>query len=475
MNRGLHVCVDKAYAFSYSHLQTPINVLSRQAHEAEAAEKGAAHRHESRSDDGQPMDLRPRCEEKIRYLVRKGVDIPNPLTLDIGDEVQVEQISARGVKIYPGCRIYGSQTVIGEGAQIGHEGPATLENCQIGPEVELKGGFFKESVFLDKASMGWGTHVREGCILEEQASGAHCVGLKQTILFPFVTLGSLINFCDCLMAGGTNRRNHSEVGSSYIHFNFTPDGDKTTPSLIGDVPRGVMLDQPPVFLGGQGGMVGPLRVGYGNVVAAGSILRHDLPEENKLVVTKTHKEIITKYTPGRYTDLPRTVFNNLLYLANLTALEEWYIHVRRSFFARQEFGDLLYHGALRKLAMAKEERIKRLKDMAQKALVSAKKDRPDGTAAVQKREFHDALEELPEMFSCRVRPQEVDEERERFLSAFRDHREEGGQGYLEVIKAMPKELSGRGTLWLQRIVEDLCRRAADRMPSLAILGKFSKP
>lgn len=76
--------------------------------------------------------------------------------------------------------------------------------------------------------MGSGAHVRGGTILEEEANGAHTVGLKQTILMPFVTLGSLINFCDVLLAGGTSRTNHSEVGSSYIHFNFTPDGDKTT-------------------------------------------------------------------------------------------------------------------------------------------------------------------------------------------------------------------------------------------------------
>jgi bifunctional UDP-N-acetylglucosamine pyrophosphorylase/glucosamine-1-phosphate N-acetyltransferase len=98
--------------------------------------------------------------------------------------------------------------------------------------------------------------VRAGTIFEEQASIAHTVGLKQTILFPFVTLGSLINFCDCFMAGGTSRENHSEVGSSYIHFNYTPNQDKATASLIGDVPHGVMLNQNPIFLGGQGGWWG---------------------------------------------------------------------------------------------------------------------------------------------------------------------------------------------------------------------------
>jgi UDP-N-acetylglucosamine/UDP-N-acetylgalactosamine diphosphorylase len=90
--------------------------------------------------------------------------------------------------------------------------------------------------------------------LEEEASGAHAVGLKQTIFLPFVTAGSLINFCDALIAGGTSRKDHSEIGSSYIHFNYTPHQDKATPSLIGDVPHGVMLDQPAIFLGGQGGL-----------------------------------------------------------------------------------------------------------------------------------------------------------------------------------------------------------------------------
>jgi len=193
------------------------------------------------------MDFKPRSHEKIRRLLSKGVDIPNPSSVDIGDEVNIDLISEQGVKIYPGCRIYGNKTVISSGCQLGYEAPVTMENCQLGPTVELKGGFFSKSVFLEQAKMGMGACVREGSIMEEQASGAHCVGLKQTILFPFVTLGSLINFCDCFMAGGTSRQNHSEVGSSYIHFNFTPDADKTTPSLIGDVPRGVMLNQPPIF------------------------------------------------------------------------------------------------------------------------------------------------------------------------------------------------------------------------------------
>jgi UDP-N-acetylglucosamine/UDP-N-acetylgalactosamine diphosphorylase len=51
---------------------------------------------------GENMDIQPRCYDKVIQLINKGVDVPNPLTLDLGDEVRVDQISGDGVKIYPG-------------------------------------------------------------------------------------------------------------------------------------------------------------------------------------------------------------------------------------------------------------------------------------------------------------------------------------------------------------------------------------
>jgi len=101
------------------------------------------------------MELRQPCAEKVLRLIEKGVKIPNPLTIDIGEEVSVDRVSGQGVRIYPGCRIYGEKTVISAGTQIGYEGPVTIENCQIGPKVELKGGYFSRSVFLRGSSMEW--------------------------------------------------------------------------------------------------------------------------------------------------------------------------------------------------------------------------------------------------------------------------------------------------------------------------------
>ena len=409
------------------------------------------------------MELKPATRDKIERLINKGVVIPNPLSIDIGDEVDTERISGDGIKIYPGCRIYGDKTVISSGAQIGREGPVTIEDCQIGPRVELKGGYFSKSVFLQQANLGLGAQVREACILEEEAGGAHCVGLKQTILFPFVTLGSLINFCDCLMAGGTSRKNHSEVGSSYIHFNFTPDADKTTASLLGDVPRGVMLNQPPIFLGGQGGIVGPIRLGFGNVVAAGSILRKDVPTDGQLIVGKAATGRTTGFQPKAYPGLSRIVRNNFIYLANLAALEQWYAHVRQPFFQEQEFGGLIYQGALEKLMMATKERCKRLEEMGSKLSTSLN----GHSGEPGRRELAENAVRIRELLANDETHRADSRQKDQFFAGLQKNRQKGA-GYLETIQHLPNDVLQEGTRWLDQIVDSIVRLLASQVPAMEL-------
>jgi bifunctional UDP-N-acetylglucosamine pyrophosphorylase/glucosamine-1-phosphate N-acetyltransferase len=405
------------------------------------------------------MELQPRGYKKVVQLIDKGATIPNPSSLHIGDEVDLAHIAGKGVTVYPGCRIYGAKTVICPGVTLGAEGSVTVDDCALGPKVELKGGYFKESVFLEKCTMGLGAEVREACLLEEEANGAHCVGLKQTILFPYVTLGSLVNFCDCLLAGGSSRKDHSEVGSSYVHFNYTPDGDKTTASLFGDVPRGVMLNQPPIFLGGQGGAVGPLRVGYGSVVAAGSILRRDVVEDRRLVFASPARGMQRAHSPGVYNDLARIVRNNVLYLANLVALEEWYRVVRHQFFARQDLGELMYSAALGVLAAAKDERSRRLEEMA------AKVPGLDSAGA----EFRERVAEVCGVFKERPDHQ-VGREGEEFLTTFLSKTDWASQDYVETVQSLSPELAAKGSQWLQQIVDGLCLRASTLLGSMELFG-----
>ncbi len=370
----------------------------------------------------------------------RGITLHEPQTLAL--DVAPGQI-APGVEIFPGCRISGGTTSIGPGCVIGAEGPATLVDCQLGRDVRFCGGFAEGAVFLDGASVGSGAHIRPGTLLEEQASVAHTVGLKQTLLMPYVTLGSLINFCDCLMAGGTGLKDHSEVGSSYIHFNFTAHQDKATASLMGDVPRGVMLDQPPVFLGGQGGLVGPTRIAYGTVVAAGTLCRRDVTEEGLLVFGQTGgRQKETPYNLRQYGDIDRICRNNFTYAGNIHALAAWYAHIRPLLTPDAPYAQACLAGARRQIAAVASERVAQLDKLAGKIATNP-----------GERESHRKLLALrPRLAELLGLPAAFPAPPAELVDGI-------GQGtYLETIKALPEAAKTAGTAWLQSIVDSVAGR-----------------
>lgn len=408
---------------------------------------------------------------KIDILRRKGVYIPNPETVLVGEEVDVDRISANGVRIFAGCKLTGAGTFIADNVTLGLEGPATVEDCQVGPGVSLKGGFFQRAVFLEGAAMGSGAHVREGTILEEQASGAHTVGLKQTILFPFVTLGSLINFCDCLMTGGTGRKDHSEVGSSYIHFNYTPNQDKATASLLGDVPKGVMLNQPPVFLGGQGGLVGPCRLAFGTVIAAGSIYRKDELRPNRLLIGGAGRAGSLPHAAGVYQNVKRIVVGNVIYMANLLALKRWYLDVR-SRFTGPTFPEPLFQGLLEKLETAIAERIQRFGGFVDKL--------PESLALYRERAGANAAEtlirqktELVEKWPAMAADLSAHDPglgdpalRDGFLRRIDAGIQSKGMDYLAVIQQLSETDAATGAAWLEGIVSAVRDKLLGHLPSI---------
>ncbi len=395
--------------------------------------------------------------ERVQNLMKRGVVIPCPASVEVDESVSPERVAA-GVVIHTGCRLSGPELSIGAGCEIGGEAPAIVENCQLGSKVSLKGGYFSEACFLDGSSMGSGAHVRGGTLLEEEASGAHAVGLKQTIFLPFVTAGSLINFCDCLMAGGTSRKNHSEIGSSYIHFNFTPQQDKATPSLIGDVPRGVMLDRPAIFLGGQGGLVGPARIEYGTVVPAGLICRQDLLAGNQVAGLRPFDFSQPRgFVQGMYRGIGRILRNNLIYIGNVQALLTWYRSVRRRIMQNDPFAEACWAGAVARLESVLEERIKRLSDLSWKMLESLRlasaesgPNLPENPYALQEvfartwPAMELALREGPPSDLCTA-------ERDRFLAEW--EKTDARTPYPGAIAAISPQGRAAGTAWLQAIVD----------------------
>jgi len=299
-------------------------------------------------------------EARLATLASRGVSIVDPRQTYVGPEVPLDHVHP-GAVLYPGTRLHGASCRLGPGVEIGREGPTVVIDSVLADRSAVASGYVEGAVLLRQARLGANAHVRAGTLLEEQASTAHAVGLKQTILLSFVTLGSLINFCDCLMAGGTSRSDHSEVGSGFIHFNFTPwgeQGDKATPSLIGDVVRGVFLREPRIFLGGLAGVVGPASVGYGSVVAAGQIVRRDVDDQS--FVLREVKPVERPIRAGWRDRLQPRLRQNIAYVAQLFALRQWYREVRLARLAPEHRDRPAILAAARLLDAAIEERRKQL-------------------------------------------------------------------------------------------------------------------
>lgn len=393
----------------------------------------------------------------VAALIKKGVTIPNPESVLVSKEVNLDRISGDNVTLYAGCKIFGEKTLIMKGSHIGYEAPVTLENTLLGENTRLNGGFFKGAVFAGDNTFGSGAHVREGTILEEQANAAHTVGLKQTILFPFVTLGSLINACDCLMAGGTSRKNHSEIGSSFIHFNYTPNQDKATPSMMGDVHHGVMLNCRPIFLGGQGGLVGPVRIGYGCLTAAGSIIRKDELKNDRILIGGGFKEISMPRQRHVYRNVRHIFNNNIHYIAGLFSLKSWYRHIR-PLFACHDLSFALVRGMQDTLDTCIKERIHRLSLFCDNLKLSRDilaSNHKESTALL----LHDTAMErfklAADLFDTEFEKKTVAKQGHVFVRAIEKKIEQTGKNYIQAIQNLEEVDRKTGSQWLLGLEHNL--------------------
>ncbi len=213
---------------------------------------------------------------RILELQRRDVEILNPESVTVDESVNLENIEA-GVRIGSGTTIKGSATMIGAGTEI--KGAATIKDCLIGRNCSLHSGEYLDSVLLEGCStVGW-ARVRGHCAWEEGTNSAHNVDTKTTVLGYKTTLGSLINFCNVLMLGGTSPSLEvgAEVGSGTINFNFLPYGAAVgaliKPSTVVGSMESPFLSckGAPIrydFVGGHCSIIAPVVVGLNCVIAA---------------------------------------------------------------------------------------------------------------------------------------------------------------------------------------------------------------
>jgi bifunctional UDP-N-acetylglucosamine pyrophosphorylase/glucosamine-1-phosphate N-acetyltransferase len=226
--------------------------------------------------------------------------------------------------------------------------------------------------------------------------------------------------------------------------------------LIGDVPRGVMLDQPPIFLGGQGGLVGPARIAYGTVIAAGTVCREDILAENTLYSPAPEdKVLVANFNPGLYLGIRRTVLNNLRYIGNLHALHTWYRTARRGYMDTDIFSSACHLGALARIESGLAERIRQLAAFSEKLhmsleMAASMEDYPEA-CRFQQTSF---LQQWPELNDAlrNEAPENVGEDRRDIFLAEWEAMDRS-LSYIEAVYGLSPAGREAGTEWLQAIVD----------------------
>jgi UDP-N-acetylglucosamine/UDP-N-acetylgalactosamine diphosphorylase len=433
------------------------------------------------------------AERSTEFLLAQGVILPRPELVVIAPDVALDRI-APGAVLHPFVQLRGPRTRIGPGAAIGEGGPAVLEdsgagagacigtmgpvmlrNVVCGPGTVLGAGAAEDAVFLGKEvtdpaiSCGLAFRVRKGSLYEEDANSAQHTDTKMTLLFPWATLGSNVNWCDLLMAGGTGPAfdQFSEVGSGAVHFNFTPRGDKATASMLGNVPEGVFLRSPRIFFGGNGSLIGPARLAFGAVTAAGRRFAGTLgPGLHRGEPEGAEPARSDGFSQEIYGSVKRVFDDQVRFIAELAALDAWYAQARAMIAAGDPDREALY-GAGRAMVQANlAERIQQLAALVARMERSAgliERRSPADPRIPQQRAL---LERWPAI-ERHLRAQAAQPMPEALRAGLEVAQAREGRVYTRVIRALDEAAVSAGVTWL----EGIARRVAaaellDQVPAL---------
>ena len=425
-------------------------------------------------------------EETLKYfnqkdlcnLLERGVNIQDLNLVHITRDVNLENI-ASGCTIYPFVKITGSKTQIYPGARIGVRGPVNLENSYIGenavianlgqvtlvdtvvgPKSVLGAGVAEQAVFLGKENKvndfttGYGFRVRKGSLYEEDASSAQHTDTKMTILFPWTTLGSDINFCDTLLSGGTGPElgSFSEVGSGTIHFNYSIRGDKATASIFGNAFQGLFLDQERLFIGGNNSLLGPVKAEFGAMTAAGARIKGNISKGLNFGHSLPKGKV--DYDARIFSGVSAIVKNQVNVLAELTVLANWYRQVRINCTAQNTQQKYLYESGLSIIEMNYRERLYQLNryvDYLENSIILMESTQASKKEILEQKDLLSRWPKLEAEFKNLEKreiqiPESLKEEFENLLS-------QGQPEYTWLIKNLSPSAKQLGKTWLLTIAE----------------------
>ena len=193
-----------------------------------------------------------------------GVTLVDPTNTYIAPNAVI----GRDTTIYPNVTIK-SNTIIGEDCQI--KPNSYLENVQIGNGVKVISSTISDSKIGDYTSVGPYSHIRNNCELGKNVRVGNFVELKNT------TYGDGSKTAHLSYLGDTEVGSNTNIGCGTITVNY--DGKNKYKTKIGS----------DAFIGCNSNLIAPLEIGDGAVVAAGTTVTENAPDD-ALVIARVKQE-----------------------------------------------------------------------------------------------------------------------------------------------------------------------------------------
>lgn len=206
-------------------------------------------------------------EKVLENLMHSGVTIVNPATVYIEETVEIE----KDATIMPSTIIKG-RTKIGSGCVLGPF--SYIEDSKIDKNVEIRASFVYGAEIADDVKIGPYSHIRRETKVGKSARIGNFSEIKKSIIGENSKVSHLSYIGDSQLGKNIN------IGAGTITCNY--DGKNKHKTEIGDY----------TFVGSNTNLIAPVRIGRGVLIAAGSTITHDVPD-NKLAIAR-ERQIIKK-------------------------------------------------------------------------------------------------------------------------------------------------------------------------------------
>jgi UDP-N-acetylglucosamine/UDP-N-acetylgalactosamine diphosphorylase len=205
--------------------------------------------------------------------------------------------------------------------------------------------------------------------------------------------------------------------------------------------------------------VGPSRIAYGTIIAAGTIQRGDVDLKGQLVQAAGALAPASQqpFDPCRYGTIRRLILRNLEYCGQIIALKTWYETVRVPFMTGNEFHQRAAGGLLKNVELIYAERIQRLKDVTDRIQLSLTGLRAEDSLSAQDQEAMTEQNHWVDRWpDVAARLQDLAGEAAAggpVLNGLKNT----GRGYLATIQSADEETRKTVRDWLQSIVDSHTR------------------